>query len=155
MSFDMANLPPAQAATAGLAENECYPKMLIDDPSFALINSDPYFRRNKRRPDPRWANAPDSSLTTGKTAPPRKRDLSYLDPGMVVLDNGNVSRISTPEELGEVAAQIEYAEAWRMLEATAEEWAYVKCQGDSCATQLTPLVGYISCSVCADSTVTN
>lgn len=41
MDFDMEDLPLAQARTEGLAQNECYPKDLIGDPTFALLNTDP------------------------------------------------------------------------------------------------------------------
>lgn len=146
----MDDLPLAQDKTAGLAQNECYPKVLIDDPSFALINSDPYFKINKRKPDPRWANAPDAALIQGRTPSfrhRRKRDLSYLDPAIFVFNNGNVSREPTQEELRKVAVQVEYVEALRMLEAQKEELTYVDCRGDSCATQLTPLVRYITRSI--------
>lgn len=152
MSFDMDALPLAQKSTAGLAQNECYPEILINDPSFALINSDPYFLPN-RRPDPRWANAPDPTLINGR-APPfprqRKRDLSYLDPALFVFENDTMSRKPTRKELEEVTAQLEYAEALRVLDAQAEELAFVECRGDSCATQLTPLVRYVACSVHGD-----
>lgn len=154
MSFDMDGLPLAQAATAGLAQNECYPQVLVNDPSFALINSDPYFLSHQG-PDPRWANPPDAALINNR-APPfpaRKRDLSYLDPAMFVLDNGTVSRRPTPEELEAAAAQMQYVDAPPARMAQAEELAYVECLGNSCATQLTPLGRYVPSSGEIDSTV--
>lgn len=142
MSFDNDDVPLAQEKTAGLAQNECYPRVLIDDPTFALLNSDPYFKANSRAPDARWADSPDPALINGR-APPfppaQKRDLSYLDPEMFIFDNGTVSRKPTPEELEEVAARMQYAEALRALEAQVQELAHIDCRGDSCATQLTPL----------------
>ena len=139
----MDGLPLADAATAGLAQNQCYPQVLVNDPSFALLNSDPYFLTHPG-PDPRWANPPDAALINNR-APPfpnRKRDLPYLDPAMFVLDNGNVSRRPTPEELENAAAQ--YIDMLPALEAQPEELGYVDCRGDSCATQLTPLGGYVA-----------
>lgn len=153
MSFDNDDVPLAQEKTAGLAQNECYPRVLIDDPTFALLNSDPYFKANSRAPDARWADSPDPALINGR-APPfppaQKRDLSYLDPEMFIFDNGTVSRKPTPEELEEVAARMQYAEALRALEAQVQELAHIDCRGDSCATQLTPLGRYVTCSVGAD-----
>lgn len=42
ISFDMRNVSTARERDNGLSANECYPQMLRNDPSFALLNNDLY-----------------------------------------------------------------------------------------------------------------
>ena len=139
MDFEMDALPMAQARDDGLSANECYPQMLVNDPSFALLNEDTYFARNGRTPDPRWANPPDAQLIAGRNPPFRKRDVAYLNANEFFLENSNSSRRLTQEELDEVVDAVEMEEHFRMLDKQMEELAYVECVGDACATQVTPL----------------
>lgn len=141
MSFDMDGLPLAERATAGLAENECYPKVLINDPGFALLNSDPYLRGQRGANKGLWAGEPSQALINGRSPPfppSRKRDLSDVEPAMFIFGNSTESHDLTPEELEEISAQIEYAEA------LAGDLVYVDCHGNSCATQLTPVLRYVA-----------
>ena len=127
----------AQLRDDGLSANQCYPKMLIDDPTFAILNGDSYFARHGRTFEARFGSAIPGDLIVGKSPPFRKRD-------EFVFDIGNSSRRPTPEELEEyVADAIALEEHVRMLDEQMEQLAYVDCVGDSCATQLTPVIRYI------------
>ena len=134
----MDDVPLNDERDDGLSANQCYPQMLVNDPTFALLNEDTYFRRHDRTPDPRWADPPDQNLINGRNPPFRKRDLSYLAPDEFVLEDHNSSRRPTQEELDDFAAAIATEEHFRMLDEQMDELAYVDCVGDACATKLTP-----------------
>ena len=102
MVFDMDDMPLAQRRTAGLAENECYPQMLINDPTFAILINDPSAVGNPN--NALWPSAPSAALTAGKTAPFSKRGL--LDPYEFLIDTGNESRVPTVEELAELGEEM-------------------------------------------------
>jgi hypothetical protein len=145
MSFDMDAVPLAQRRTAGLAENQCYPQTLINEPSFALLNNDPYFDTHQGH-QALWANPPDANLIAGKTPtdpPTRKRDLSVVDMIGLVFDNGTFSKLPTDEQLDDEAAKIEHEEALILLEKKMEQFAYVECKGEMCATQATLIGRYV------------
>ena len=135
MSFDMDGVPPGN----GLSANECYPQQLVNDPSFALLNRDPYVRNRNGANIALWAVAPTPELINGRTPPFRKRDLSYLSPNEYVLEDNNSSRRLDQHELDLVAAEaIALDEHLRMLDEQFHEVAaYVDCVGDDCATSTT------------------
>ena len=136
MSFDMGNLPAAQLPDDGLSANECYPQMLENDPSFALLNRDPYVKRNGV--NALWAAAPSPQLIDGRNPPFRKRDVSYGNPDEYVLEENNSSRRLDPDELDRMAEAIALDEHLRMLDEQMHEVAaYVECVGDDCATSMT------------------
>lgn len=141
MSFDMVGLDPAQVLDHGLSANECYPKELEDDPSFALLNRDPYCV--KRGVNALWAAPPTAQLINGRTAPFSKRDISYLNPNEWVLEENNSSRRLDQDELDLVAEAIALDEHLRMLDEQMDEVdAYVECVGDDCATSTTLVSKY-------------
>lgn len=142
LAFDMDGVPIAQLKDDGLSANECYPKMLIDDPTFALLNEDPYFSKHGRSYERRFKNPPDAVLTAGKTSPFRKRSEVFLDLNEFVFDNGNSSRRLTQMELDNVADAVALEEELRVLEEQMEQLAYADCVGKECATQLTPVMRY-------------
>ena len=142
MSFDMAGIPPAQIGDNGLSANECYPQELVDDPSFALLNRDPYVTSN--RVNVEWSIGPTPQLINGRNPPFRKRDLSYLNPNEYVLEENNSSRRLGQDELDLVAEAIALAEHLRMLDEQIHEVAaYVDCVGDDCATSTTLISKYV------------
>jgi hypothetical protein len=145
MSFEMEDVPLAQYADDGLSANECWPSILVDDPSYALLNTDPYFARNGRAPNAAlWAAAPSPNLIGNKSPPFGKRD---LDPSEFLVDTGNSSRRLTPGELKNLADNImlqEHEDALDMLNEQMENLGYVDCVGENCATQLTPMMRYVS-----------
>ncbi|KAM7192190.1 hypothetical protein V8F33_008464 [Rhypophila sp. PSN 637] len=109
MSFDMDALPLAWAATAGLAQNQCYPQMLVDDPTFAILNTDPSV--NRANID-LWKSPPSAALINGRTPPfTRKRDLGIVGFGagefdVLVEDPArNVSRVPTLKEMEEMVQE--------------------------------------------------
>jgi len=81
----MDDLPLAQAATAGLAQNECDSRELVDNPTFALLNTDPTVIANWARNVVLWAVAPSAQLTAGKTRPFNRRSVG-LDPYEFLID---------------------------------------------------------------------
>ena len=141
LSFDMDDAPLMQAQDDGLSANECYPKMLENDPSFALLNRDPYVV--KRGVNALWAAPPTPRLINGRTPPFRKRDIPYLNPNECVLEENNSSRRLDQDELDLVAEAMALDEHLRMLdEQTHEVAAYVECVGDDCATSTTWISKY-------------
>lgn len=153
LSIDMVGLDPAQVLDHGLSANECYPKVLVDDPSFALLNRDPYCV--KHGANALWAAPPTAQLINGKTPPFRKRDISYLNPNEWVLEENNSSRRLGQDELDLVAEAIALDENLPMLdehlrmldEQMHEVAAYIKCVGDDCATSTTLISKYDSAIV--------
>ena len=137
MSFDMDDVPLAQERDDGLSANECYPQELVNDPSFALLNRDPYVIRHGL--NPLWAAPPTAQLINGRTPPFRKRDISYLNPNEWVLEENNSSRRLGQDELDEHL---------RMLDKQMHEVAaYIECVGDDCATSTTLISKYDSATV--------
>ncbi|KAL8836526.1 MAG: hypothetical protein Q9170_002881 [Blastenia crenularia] len=133
MSFDD-GAPLAQQRDLGLSANECYPKELIDDPGFALLNTDPYVRANRANAAG-WALPPSAQLISGRTPPNRRRDLSGLDPNEFILEENNSSRRLSQDELTQFADAVELDEHLRLLDEQMQEVeAYVDCVGDDCAT---------------------
>lgn len=133
MSFDMDDVPLSQIQDNGLSANECYPKELEDDPSFALLNRDPYVIR--KGVNPLWAAGPSPQLINGRTPPFRKRDLYYLNSNEYVLEENNSSRRLSQDELDMIAEAMALEEHLRMLDEQIREVAgYVDCVGDDCAT---------------------
>ena len=148
MSFDMDDVPLIQIQDDGLSANECYPRELVNDPSFALLNRDPYVVQ--RGVNPLWRNNPPASLINGRTAPfpIAKRDISYLNLNEWVLEENNSSRHLDQDELDRVAEAIALDEQLRMLdEQTYEATAYIECIGDDCATSTTLISKYDSAIV--------
>ena len=135
MSFDMDDVPLAQERDDGLSANECYPQELVNDPSFALLNRDPYVIRNGV--NALWAVGPTPQLINGRTPPFRKRDLSYLNPNEYVLEGTNSSRRLGQDELDLVAEAIALDEQIHVVAA------YVDCVGDDCATSTTLISEYV------------
>ncbi|KAL9622394.1 MAG: hypothetical protein Q9160_003238 [Pyrenula sp. 1 TL-2023] len=137
MSFDMDDLPIVQVRTAGLSQNECYPQMLINNPGFALLNEDPYFR-NHPGPDLAWGNPPGPQLVAGRN-PPFKRDLSNLGQAMAVFDNCTTSRKPTAEEMNALVEEVDLFEALRELSTLAQDSKDFGYGGDLCPkTDLLP-----------------
>ena len=142
MSFDMDDVPLIQERDNGLSANECYPQELVNDPSFALLNRDPYVIRNGV--NALWAVGPTPQLINGRTPPFRKRDLSDLNPNEYVLKENNSSRRLGQDELDLVAEAIALDEHFRMLDEQFHEVAaYVDCVGDDCATSTTLISEYV------------
>lgn len=94
---------------AGLYDNLCWPKVLLEDPGFALLTDDPYYRGAGREdarayvvnyPEPIPA---DVLLNNQAQAGYRKRsEKSHgLDPDAWVYDDGNSTRRLTDKELEE------------------------------------------------------
>ncbi|KAI4172482.1 MAG: hypothetical protein LQ343_003572 [Gyalolechia ehrenbergii] len=140
LSLSFNGFPLAQEGDDGLGANECYPKELIDDPTYALLNGDSYFAKHGRSFDARFGTAPDPGLTAGKTPLFRKRHLEYLNPKEFVLEENNSSRRLTKEELDEVSEAMALDNHLRILDEQIKNGlGYVECVGDSCATVATPL----------------
>ena len=141
MSFDTDAVPLSQIQDNGLSANECYPRELVNDPSFALLNRDPYVIRNGV--NALWAVGPTPQLINGRNPPFRKRDPSYLNPNEYVLEENNSSRRLDQDELDRVAEAIALDKHLRKLdEQTHEVAAYVDCVGDDCATSMTLMSEY-------------
>jgi len=138
MDFDMDAVPLAQLRDDGFSANECYPQVLVNDPTFAILNGDSYFVRNGQAPNALFANAPDANLINGRTPPFRKRSLVYPSESEFAVDTGNTTRRLTPDELDLLAQELEYEEQLAMLDEQTQE-VYVDCNGDSCATEVTPV----------------
>ena len=143
LSFNENDAPLSQIKNDGLSANECYSQTLVDDPFFALVNRDSYFRKNDRTSNSDFANPPSAQLINEKSPPFRKRDISYLDSHEFILENFNSSRRLAPNELDQIAEAITLDEHLAMLNEQMEEVAaaYVDCIGDDCATstKLLPL----------------
>ena len=107
--------PLAQLQQDGLVANECYPQMLVNDPSFAILNSDPYFLRNARTPYAAFAdNHIDPNLINGRTAPfPKNGGQALMVRDDYSVDNMNVSRLLTDEEFEVLQAKVGIVERIR------------------------------------------
>lgn len=141
ISFDMEDLPLAQERDNGLSANQCYPQVLVDDPSFALLNRDPYVVRHGV--NALWAAGPSPQLINNRNPPFRKREISYLNPNEYVLEENNSSRRLGQDELDLIAEAIALDEHLRMLDEQMHEVAaYIDCVGDDCATSTTLISEY-------------
>ena len=134
MEFDMDDIPLIQLQDDGLSANECYPQMLVNDPTFALLNNDNYFARNGRAAG-NWVNPPTAAQTGGNTPPFGKRSEDHL-----AWDDGNSSRPLTDVELNRIH---EYMRWVTEQEQEHEALGYVKCFGEDCATETIPLTRYV------------
>jgi hypothetical protein len=140
MSFDMDDVPLQQRQTAGLAQNECYPKMLIDDPTFALLMTDPSAVGNPN--NGLWPSTPSANLIGNRSPPFNKRGL--LDPYEYLIDAGNESRVPTAEEMQDLADEMVRVnrrdEELRLLledaRGSLNVGGEVACLDDECATQI-------------------
>ena len=141
MSFITDDLPIAQERDNGLSANECYPQVLENDPSFALLNRDLYVIRHGA--NGLWAAPPTPQLINGRNPPFRKRDISYLNPNEYLLEEDNSSRRLGQDELDLVAEAIGLDEHFRVPDEQMHEVAaYVDCLGDDCATSTTLISEY-------------
>lgn len=140
MEFEMDDVPLAQLQDDGLSANECYPQQLVNDPTFAILNSDNYFIRNNRQPY-NFMTTPTLQMTQGQNPPFRKRWIATDDQVTVdddfAWDNGNSSRPLTGQELEHVA---EYMAWEKQQDDRHNHVAYVECNGDQCATEMTTLL---------------
>ncbi|KAK1990159.1 hypothetical protein LX36DRAFT_686164 [Colletotrichum falcatum] len=84
----------------GITANPCWPKTLVDDPGFALLTNDPWYRQGNNR-------GVFTQFYDNKPGPfPGRRALDELDPGKrspakLVIREGNSTRRPTAEELFE------------------------------------------------------
>lgn len=92
----------------GLTANPCWPSTLVDDPGFALLNSDLWYHDglNDQRHQTALANYPNPPpLAFTQNNPPRagyqKRFLDPLDTGLD-FDEGNTTQGLTEEDLAEL-----------------------------------------------------
>jgi len=141
MSFsDDDDLPLSLLAQDGLVANECYPQMLINDPSFAILNNDPYFLRNARTPDARFASGTiDPSLINGRSPPfpLAKRDL-LLDRNDFFVDNTTASRRLTDLEFDVLENKARMVKKFRDLEGKmrqAEKMEEIECEKEACSSR--------------------
>lgn len=140
LDFEMDDVPLAQLRDDGLSANECYPKELIDDPTFALLNTDNYFRRNKGSGPRDWSQAPSAQLINGRSPPYGKRGLEFQRE-QFAWDDGNSSRPFTDDE-AEAIADLPW---WEEDEAKKQDaLGYVPCLGDDCATEITRIARYVT-----------
>jgi len=90
-----------------LRQNPCLPSINLDDPGFALLTSDPWYRTGSGvgTDSARYANAPPLSVTQGYTLPRRALDDEEIyfadEEGFGIVEARNQSRRATPEELRE------------------------------------------------------
>jgi hypothetical protein len=138
LDFDMEAVPLSQIKDDGLESNECYPKQLIDDPTFAILNGDNYFIRNGRAFEPRFGGTIPAALTQGLTAPFKRRSFVYPSESEFAVDTGNATRRLTPYELDLLAQELELEEDSRMRNEKMQV-AYIDCTGGSCATEVQPM----------------
>jgi chitinase len=109
IDFDAAVIDPD--GIAGLQDNPCWPKVLLDDPGFALLTDDPYYQGAGRAVARTFAKSnypdliPSDVLLNNKPQTgfrKRNEDSHDLDPDGWVYDNGNSTRPLTDNELEEV-----------------------------------------------------
>ena len=89
---------------AGITENLCYPSTLIDDPGFALLTQDSWYRAhldlNFYKGE--YAVAPEAIVTQGRVNQPgwnKRWTDPDLDPEEIVMNEGNSTRKPTEEEM--------------------------------------------------------
>ncbi|KAK2043721.1 hypothetical protein LZ31DRAFT_566401 [Colletotrichum somersetense] len=84
----MGNMPP----DFGITANPCWPKTLVDDPGFALLTNDPWYRQGNNRGafTQFYDDEPGPQFTNGKRSPAE-----------LVIREGNSTRRPTAEELFE------------------------------------------------------
>lgn len=127
MTMQFVNMPVG-AVDDGLFENSCYPSTLTDDVGYALFTHDAWYatRANAQwfRGRSSYAEPPPDDLTRGKTKPrsipAKKRWLHEPLEGNIddiIVDEGNITRRATDQELWEVHNVI-------------------RCQSDQCESEL-------------------
>ena len=149
MSFNLVGADLSLLGDAGLAANPCYPSTLVQDPTFAILNNDPYFKANRKRANRLWKQDIPDSLTDGKTQPfpNQKRWLNELRMGIntTEITNERGTALLTNEELEEFQKQWEMEEYFEKLEEImleSEETIpthFIPCRGDECATEWTAI----------------
>ena len=102
LSLDFVGL--AGYADAGIADNLCYPAVLVDDPGFALLTYDKYYNTHTDDRDYNtvYADEPAAIVTAGHVSQKdwNKRWMDpHIDPEDIVLNEGNSTRKPTDEEL--------------------------------------------------------
>jgi hypothetical protein len=141
MSFsDDDDLPLSLLAQDGLVANECYPQMLINDPSFAILNNDPYFLRNARIPDTRFASGTiDPSLINGRSPPfPLAKRGLLLDRNDFFVDNTTASRRLTDLEFDVLENKARMVKKFRDLEgqmSQAGKMEEIECEKEDCSSR--------------------
>jgi hypothetical protein len=138
MSFsDDEDLPLSLLNQDGLVANECYPQMLINDPSFAILNNDPYFLRNARTPDARFASGTiDPSLINGRSPPfpVAKRGL-LLNRNDFSVDNTTASRRLTDLEFEVLEKKARIVKKFRDLEEEMIQAEKIECEKEACSSR--------------------
>ncbi|OBT76329.1 hypothetical protein VF21_03328 [Pseudogymnoascus sp. 05NY08] len=91
-------------ADAGMAENLCYPSVLVDDPGFALLTNDKYYNAHleDKAYNRVYADEPVGIVTAGHVNNPgwnKRWTDPQIDPEDIVLNEGNSTRKPTDEEL--------------------------------------------------------
>lgn len=135
------DMPLAVLSNDGLTVNECYPQMLINEPGFAVLDTDSYYRRNGRTPDLRFgSDTIDPALIAGRSPPfpvaRRSLDVPLLDRNDFSFQNVTTSRKLTNEEFEAfIAKELELEDHLRMLEEQLRELSIASCVGDDCATE--------------------
>ncbi|OBT58504.1 hypothetical protein VE04_01213 [Pseudogymnoascus sp. 24MN13] len=102
LSLDFVGL--AGYADAGMAENLCYPSVLVDDPGFALLTNDKYYNAHldDKAYNREYADEPIGIVTAGHVNNPgwnKRWTDPQIDPEDIVLNEGNSTRKPTDEEL--------------------------------------------------------
>ncbi|OBT81990.1 hypothetical protein VE02_09311 [Pseudogymnoascus sp. 03VT05] len=102
LSLDFAGL--IGYGDAGLAENLCYPSVLIKDPGFALLTDDHYYDLHPIDKDynGEYAQPPAAIVTAGhvnNNGWNKRWTDRNVDPEAIVLNEGNSTRKPTDEEL--------------------------------------------------------
>lgn len=140
LNFEMEDVPLAQLRDDGLSANECYPKELVDDPTFALLDTDNYFVRHGPRAHD-WSQPPSAQLINGRSPPYGKRGLEFPRE-QFAWDDGNSSRPFTGDEADAIADLLWWEEEEEAKKHDA--FGYVPCLGNDCATEITPIARYVS-----------
>ena len=138
LDIDLTFMSFGQMLDNVLSDNQCYPQMLVNDPSFALLNEDPYVLSQGVNNNNRlWLVPPTPQLINGRTPPNRERDIPYLGPDDYILEEHNTSRRLRRDEVDLLAETMPLDEQYRILEEQMHEVdAYVDCVGDDCATSI-------------------
>lgn len=138
LAFNMEAVPLSQLQDDGLSANECYPQTLVNDPTFALLNSDNYFVRNNRAPGS-WAQPPTPAQINGRNPPYPKRGIEFPQ-DQFAWDDGNSSRPFTENETEDMSRYLQ----WEEEQAEKHDsLGYVECRGGDCATEITPWARYV------------
>jgi hypothetical protein len=140
------DMPLALQQQDGLVANECYPQMLINDPSFAILNNDPYFVRNARTPDARFASGTiDPTLINGRSPPfpVQPRGGVLLNRNDFSVDNTTASRRLTDLEFEVLEKKAEIIERFRALEEEMQQTEKVECEKYKCSSHYQNKIQYV------------